>query len=277
MITWIINFFKQQIVPGIYARRAERKVIIPNFKKIKEIVEFDLPKQHKEEALAELKAEITEQAERKKGLEDKIKSILFVISVSISAITFSLKDLQNSWQGAIDLCSLALLGLSIFYFVSSALLSIKSLMPVEFYQPHPEIEPDANYARISWARAKADNELKDLVKFKLLNDNINLRVQNATYAVLQLLRNGMLLFALFFLIAVYQKYAPRPAKPHPVFKATVRLSGGAIQEIADPYSGKGDTVLNLVFETPRAVKPAAAKPPVAQPQPAAKNKKQVLP
>jgi len=255
--------FKQQIVPGFYARRAERKIIVPNYDRIEAMEKFDLPKQHKEESLTELKAEIVEQAERKKGLEDKIKSILFVISVSITAITFCLKDFQNSWEGALNFCSLALLGLSIFYFVSSALLSIKSLMPVAFHQPHPEIKADKDTGTISWARSKPDDELKELVKYKLLNDNINLRVQNATYAVLRLLRNGMLLFALFFLIAVYQKYAPQTVKRHPAVKVTVKLSGGKVQEIALPYSSGSDTVINLVTDPTPPPKPAAPKDPVA--------------
>lgn len=245
MTIWGNNFFSQYIFPGMYARRVEKNKLIPIFEKIESTTQFEIPSQHIKEAVDILKAEVKEQLDRKNGLEGKIKSILFVISVSITAITFCLKDLEWSYFNWLNLVGLAVLGLSIFYFLSSALLSIKALIPVPFYETHAKIEFDTETNIISYQAVKSADELQVLTKDKLLNDNINLRIQNTTSAVLQLLQNGMILFAVFFGTALYQKINKPALKKPPVVKGSLHINSDTVKEINILISSHSDTTLRI--------------------------------
>src|SRR5690349_5778228 len=96
MSIWGDNFFSQEVMPGMYANWASKKYIDPQIKGIEESEEFDYSLDKSQYIIEEITIEVKEQLDRKKGLEDKIKSILFIISVSITAITFCLKDLDIS-------------------------------------------------------------------------------------------------------------------------------------------------------------------------------------
>jgi hypothetical protein len=249
MSIWDNNFFSQYMLPGMYARRVEKRLLIPQFIEIEKADKYTLPSQHIKETAEFLKLEIKEQFDRKQGLEDKIKSILFVISVAITAITFCLKDIDWSRWNWLSISGLSFIGLSIFYFLSSALLSIKALIPIPFYEPHPKVKFDTIKKTVSYESVKSADDLKLLAKYKLLNDNINLRIQNTTSAVLQLLQNGMVLFALFFGIAIWQKIIkPVPFKST-VIKASIRIYDDSVKEISIPISAKADTIFQIQIGT----------------------------
>src|SRR6185503_4207641 len=86
---WGDNFFSQQILPGIYARKAARIITAFREKIETSTVEF-VGGNDIDEMLVQIKLDIEKQNERKKDLEDKVKAILFSVSISITAITFSL-------------------------------------------------------------------------------------------------------------------------------------------------------------------------------------------
>ena len=205
MKIWGNNFFSQELLPGLYARWAARKHIDPKLDAIEKAKEFDYPTDKAEEIAVQLKAELEEQLDRKKGLEDKIKSILFIITVSITAVTFCLKDLSVRWESPLSFFVMIFLGLSILYFVGGAVLALKSLVPIAFHSSQPSIDFDIESQRIVFTNSEKGTDIEVLLKSKLLNDLINLKVQNKTNAVLLLVRNGLILFAAFFITALLDK------------------------------------------------------------------------
>jgi hypothetical protein len=253
-IIWGDNFFSQNIAPGRYTTWVEKKHLLPNYKKIKESEIFEFPKRNKDQIIEQVKNDLIEQGERKKGLEDKIKAILFTISVSITAITFSLTYEKTSFSSFLDITSLIILGLSIFYFVSSAILSVKTLIPIDFYNNQSDILFDKEEKKITITIPKPDEELKQLLKHKLLNDNINLRIANATYSVLKLLRNGMVLFAVYFLIALYQKVFSQPIQKTKVYNGKIYLKLNDSQNVILPYNYENTQRVNLKLQQGEIIK-----------------------
>ncbi|WP_461791667.1 hypothetical protein [Pedobacter sp.] len=205
MKIWGNNFLSQQVLPGLYSNWVAKKFITPRIAALKKVSDFDHPKKEIENFTTQLLNDLQNQLDRKKGLEDKIKSILFVVSVSITAVTFCLKDVNSSSGSLIDICVLACLGLSICYFVGAAVLALKALVPIEFHDSTSEITFDDETNKIKLSVPKPQNDIKELLRAKLLNDAINLKVQNRTNAVLVLVRNGIILFAAFFLTALIEK------------------------------------------------------------------------
>lgn len=60
---------------------------------------------------------------------------------------------------------------------------------------------------------KTDNDfLKELIKSKQQNDLINIRLSNFTYASFTLIRNGIVLFVLFFIMTFFVSYFTKKDK-----------------------------------------------------------------
>lgn len=208
MVGRLKYFFNQIVWPGYYASKIDKRYLTPRYNEITEVSDFEFPEDNVHDLIEQLKKEIKDQAERKKGLEDKIKAILFVISLSITAITFCLKDLEWNRGSFLNAIGLITIALSILYFLFSALGSIKALIPIPFHEAGSKIIHDSEGRTIRFE--KAGNEVQILLKSKLLNDTINIRVQNTACTVLQYLKNGMVLFAVFFGIALLQKISKKP-------------------------------------------------------------------
>lgn len=213
---WTDNFFTQHIIPGRYGAVIE-KDLLKEFEMIESVNNYDLPTGDTKKILEKIEKDLEGQLDRKKGLEDKIKAILFSITVSMTAITFTLDhDLILGTTTVTVITSLVLL-FSIFYFLSSALLAVKALIPAPFGTLYENIIFDKNRSEISLKFTGNEDRLKELVKKSLLNDNANLRLANSTYACLKLLRNGLILFAIYFALALTQKTVkskPIPFTPY---------------------------------------------------------------
>jgi hypothetical protein len=244
MKIWGNNFFSQHIFPGRYTAIVEKK-IKSGYDEINSIESYNVPKGKKEEMIGELVKNIEEQQDRKKGLEDKVKAILFSISIAITAITFSLSYEQTTITTVPGIIALTILSLSIFYFVSSAIVAVKTLIPVGFSSIQTDVKFDADEKIIKLNIPKVEGRLHQLLKDKLLNDNVNLRISNATYASLKLLRNGIILFAVYFVIAISQKVFYKNDNPSNGSIVNINLNDTTKLKINVHYKNDKKTVLKI--------------------------------
>jgi len=199
-------FILQHIFPGFYAAYANG--IVSKNQKNQQEFDVDLTaisSAQEKEYIEQVKADLKEQHERKKIIEDKAKSLLFIIAVSITAITFSLTYLYSLHFNIFQVIALVFLGISILYFVSGVIRALQTLKirPFNVIQTDVKIT-DSNYKLIA---KKNDNEyLKELIIKKQLNDLTNVCLANYTYASFSLIRNGIIFFVLFFATTICGNY-----------------------------------------------------------------------
>jgi hypothetical protein len=233
------NFFTQQIIPGIYAVN-KNKLLSKEFDKIqKKDVHNDKIGAELKEFLEQIKRNVENQSERKKNLEDKVKSILFSITIAITAITFSLNYSHFSLD-ALNLCITSLLLVGVCYFIFSTIRSVQALTPIPFHIV--EMEIDASGDSINLDETVDEEQFKNYVRAKLSNDNANLRVANLTYASFTLFRNGIIFFSLYFLGALIQKNL-REKSNHIVSSDKVRIRIKDSTDIILPYTLEFNTRL----------------------------------
>lgn len=204
MKIWGDNFFSQQVLPGIYARIVQKKVSAFS-KNVEGSTVENVDDSNIDKAITQIKLDIENQGERKKGLEDKVKAILFSVSISITAITFSLTYGKSSIENIYDVFTLIILLFSILYFIGSAMVSVNTLLPVPFRLVQTETTYDEKSNIISIVKEDKIEQYKNFVVAKYLNDYSNIKIANYTYASLKLLRNGIILFSLYFITSLIQK------------------------------------------------------------------------
>lgn len=200
------DFILQQLFPGFYATYAN-SIVSKNYEKQKNFT-VDISCINKKEIdyyTDRLKADLKEQHDRKKIIEDKAKSLLFVIAVSITAITFSLNYLNSLKINIFQLSALFLFSLSIFYFVEGVIRSLQTLNIRQFHIIQAEIEISTEYFKLH-AKKSQTEYLEYLILSKQLNDLINIRLSNYTYASFNLIRNGIILFVAFFSFTIFGNY-----------------------------------------------------------------------
>jgi hypothetical protein len=201
----ILDFLKQQIFPGIYAEYANRKISKIYNDQQNYSVDISAVAGSEDEYIKQVKTDLENQHDRKKRIEDKAKSLLFIIAVTITAITFSLNYLNSLINSKYQLISICVLFLSIIYFVLGAIRALQSLNIRQF---------NINQADVTISKDKfileaevVDTEfLKDIIKCKQLNDLIINRLTNYIYASFNLIRNGIVLFVLFFITTICISY-----------------------------------------------------------------------
>lgn len=213
-----INYFiLQHIFPGFYATYAN-KIVAENYDK-QHYFDVDLTAitAGQEQAYIEqVKADLKEQHDRKKIIEDKAKSLLFIITVSITAITFSLTYLNTLEINVPQTIALILLGVSILYFVLGTIRALQTLNIRKFHVIQTAIEiTDINY-KLS-AKKNDTDFLKELIKSKQQNDLINIQLSNYTYASFTLIRNGIVLFVSFFIMTILVSYLSKQDKTKDTF------------------------------------------------------------
>ena len=100
--------------------------------------------------IEQLKADLKEQHDRKKIIEDKSKSLLFIIAVSITAITFSLTYLNLITFTVYQVVALVFLGISILYFVQGVIKALQALNIRQFNVIQAEVEiAEQNYKLVA--------------------------------------------------------------------------------------------------------------------------------
>jgi hypothetical protein len=200
------NFILQHIFPGFYATYAN-KIVAKIYDK-QQGFEVDLTAigtGKEKDYIEQVKTDLKEQHDRKKIIEDKAKSLFFIIAVSITAITFSLNYLNSLAFNLYQIIALVFLGLSILYFVWGVVRALQTLNIRQFNVIQAEVEiTDQNY-KLSAKKSDTDF-LKELIRSKQLNDLINIRLSNFTYASFNLIRNGIILFVVFFAITIFESY-----------------------------------------------------------------------
>lgn len=201
----IKDFILEQVIPGFHAKRANK--IVSDFYNNRAIFDVDITAVTGNETvyIEQLKADLKEQHERKKTIEDKSKSLLFIIAVSITAITFSLTYLNSIVINLTQIVALVFLAISILYFVQGVIKALQTLNIRQFHVIQADIEITETNYKLSAKKSDSDF-LKDLIKSKQQNDLINIRLSNYTFASFNLIRNGIIVFVLFFATTICGNY-----------------------------------------------------------------------
>jgi hypothetical protein len=200
------NFWSQHLLPGRYAAHVEKTILNVEYKKIENSeVNGISGSQDIARAINQLKDDLKAQDDRKKGLEDKLRAILFTIGIVISAMIFTLGNVPSR-SNILGWISIVILVGGIIYLVSSAIRSVETLIPLPFHSAKSFVK-FVNGNLIQYAEDTKENQLKEYLKSKLLNDNINLRIANKVYASFKLLRNGIILISCYFFVALFYKFS----------------------------------------------------------------------
>lgn len=197
-------------------------------KKIKEIT-FDysvdiLKSVDKKKYFEILEKELKAQLERKKGIEDKAKSILFAITLTVTILIFSLNSLKLSYNNWFDYIPLSILIISVFCLITSACLSLKALELKE-YNYLFIIKDDDSLQKIELNIKDDETSLIDAIKTKALNDLRITKIGNYVNIAYSSIRNGIIGFALVLIILMLHSFfnPPQEILPHPL-KGTIETS-----------------------------------------------------
>jgi len=193
-----------QIIPGILAGRSNKKIdILYEKAKLKEVLPLSNSTEAKN-ALKQLKEDIEKQRDRKKGIEDKAKTIFTAISISVTAITFILNYNSLNVKTILSFVSLGFLLTSIICFIMASIRAMQTINIKAFHVFQVEME-ELDSGILLKAIGNEEKQIINLAKVKFLNDIIILKISNYAWASFVLLRNGIILFASYFTIALFQK------------------------------------------------------------------------
>lgn len=204
----IFNFIKQEIFPGFYAGYVNKRISRSYVTQAKYEVDVSCASDNTSQYITDIKLDLANQLERKKIIEDKAKSLLFIITVAITAITFSLNYLNSLTINNYQTVSICLVFLSIIYFVFGAIRALQTINIRLFNINQVKIECNTNKF-VLIAKDDDSESLKGLIRDKQLNDLIILRLSNFTYASFNLIRNGIVLFVLFFISTISFSYVAK--------------------------------------------------------------------
>lgn len=194
----------QEIIPGIYAHRAER-IINAAYIKTESKTVASLPENIDLKGVFEqLKKDFSDQLDRKKSIEDKAKTFFATISISITAITFTLNYSNINFNTPVTATSIIILALSIFCIIMASIRAMEAIKIGSFNVFQTEIQESETEILIATTESDADR-IQRLVKLKILNDKIILKAANYCYAAGILVRNGIILFAIYFILGLIDK------------------------------------------------------------------------
>lgn len=221
------DFIKQQIFPGWYAGFVN-KIVLRKYKEQEEYsVNIECIESGYEQVIKSVKNDLEKQATRKERIEEKSKSLLFIIAVTITAITFSLNYISKLLSNDLQIIAISFLLVSILYLVMGSVRALQALNIRMFNVYQVEVEKsDSQYILLK----ELDDEdlLKDLIKKKQLNDLINTQLSNFTYSSFTLIRNGIVLFMIFFISTIVISYYSHQEKIKDILKLqkeiTVKIS-----------------------------------------------------
>jgi hypothetical protein len=196
--------------------------------KIKEIdndYSVDIPTSvDKEKYIEILEKELKAQLERKKGIEDKAKSILFAITLTVTILIFSINSLKLSYDNWFDYIPLFILIVSVFCLIISACLSLKALELKE-YSYLFVVKNDDNAKNIELIIKEDETALIDAIKTKTLNDFRITKIGNYVSIAYSSIRNGIIGFALVLIILMLHSFFNPPQKASPLpLKGTIETS-----------------------------------------------------
>lgn len=185
-------------MPGIFAQYAERIIL----KKRREVADktINIDSVNVDTALQLITEEIEEQNNRKKSVEDKAKGLLLTITISITAITFSLnyhKISLSIWGVFLT----ATLLISILYFISATIRIIHSMDVREWHVLQIKTEVVGDELMIQPIKENMP-KLQELIRNRVLNDDTILIQANFVSAAYRLVRNGIICFSVYFIFSL---------------------------------------------------------------------------
>lgn len=207
----IKDFILEQIIPGFHAKCVNKTILKFYNDRANFDVDISAVTGNETEYIEQLKADLKEQLERKKTIEDKSKSLLFIIAVSVTAITFSLTYLNSIVINLTQIIALIFLAISILYFVQGVIQALQTLNIKKFHIIQTDIEITETNYKLSAKKSDSDY-LKDLIRGKQQNDLINIRLSNYTFASFNLIRNGIIVFVTFFATTICGNYFSQKVK-----------------------------------------------------------------
>lgn len=201
MLATVKDFLQQNIYPHIYAFYAEK--ILKN--KVHELkVNFKITEdQNLNEFIKELEDYHKKEVERKKLIEDKAKSSLFVIAISVTLILGSLnffRDIKGE-PNFLYIISLFSLFLGLIYLLLSGISSIQALTIKEFYDIYVDDRIEVTEGIQNIKNFDIKDQIEQIYKNIKLNQSITNIRSNYVSATFIGIRNGIILMSLFFIIA----------------------------------------------------------------------------
>lgn len=152
-----------------------------------------------------LEIELKIQLERKKVIEDKAKSILFAITLTVTILIFSINSLKLSHNNWGDYIPLFILIISVFNLTVSACLSLKALELKE-YNYLFLIKNDDKSKKIELIKDDDKTVLTNAIKIKVLNDLRITKIANYVSIAYLLIRNGIVGFTFVLIILMLYSF-----------------------------------------------------------------------
>ncbi|MDQ3820799.1 MAG: hypothetical protein M3362_24365 [Acidobacteriota bacterium] len=197
-------FLRENIFPNIYAFYAQRKLRRKIYQLQQKGVNLVIPDNKEldlEAFIAELKDYQDKEDDRKKAIDDKAKSSLFVITLSLTVILAGLNFLKDG-KATFRTPLLLLVILGIAYFVLSGITAVRALNVREFFALHPDDWIEQAQDQPTVVGLQKLDRIKWLYTAIKANEpalNIKTNFVDATFVGI---RNGLVLLSLAFVIAV---------------------------------------------------------------------------
>lgn len=160
---------------------------------------------NKQKDIELLEKELKVQLERKKGIEDKAKSILFAMTLTVTILIFSVNSLKLSCNNWFDYIPLFILTISIFCLIISACMSLKALELKE-YNYLFVTKNDDSVKKLEIVKNDEETDLANAIKTKALNDFRITKIGNYVSFAYSLIRNGIVGFALVLIILMFHSF-----------------------------------------------------------------------
>lgn len=198
-----LNWIKQNISCGWHADWACQKIdqIISSYEsKVVEIPEaYPL-----NEFVKTVEEGLKQQSERKKIIDDKARSALGTITIGITAVSFTIKDFQFVFSEKLNVAAVVCLFMSVYFFLSASIRAIQSLYIRAYMSNEVSFELQDEKFQVN-PLPDLQSRASQLFKNKITNDLIVQKSSNYAFASFSLIRNGIICFSLFFVLAVMAK------------------------------------------------------------------------
>lgn len=211
-MTKILSFIQQQVFPGFYTAYVNKKYISKHYDSQQTFnVDISAVAGNEADYIKQVERDLENQLDRKKRIEDKAKSLLFIIAVAVTAITFSLSYLKSLKIDFYQIISIIIVFVSVIYLVFGAIRALQALNIRKFHINQTKIDK-VNDEFILRVKDIDTDYLKGIIRSKQLNDLINVQLSNYTYASFNLIRNGIILFVVFFISTISFSYIAEQEK-----------------------------------------------------------------
>lgn len=196
------SFIFQNLIPNIYVFILYHKLNgrVKDLKEKDQLFKIESRK-NLDESINILKSIYDREVNRKKTIEDKAKSSLFIVSLTISFTLGSLGFL-NSMGLLSEVYILVLLIIGLVYLMLSGINCINVLSITEYYYIHPNNQIIESESKLIFNNFKKEEIANYLYKINKLNELIIQIKTNFAYSTLVGIRNGMVFLTIFFITII---------------------------------------------------------------------------